>query len=406
MANSIIVDHVELSNNILYDVQKNNVIINHVNMDYDSEVFVDSPIGLKNSGVEIITVSAQDPATIFTGTVVEKDYSEGSVILTLDYIVDITNGFPVRENIFNEGAIKRASATQATSVIDRFEILILEEIYRVATVIDTTSGSLSTGKDFSDLEFVLNEANIAIEDAVSIINSHTRKSLTDGNLLFTYGANRESKFDNGLGANTNFEQYTGYVDTILGIEFYLSPKLSPNYKFFNGYSDSTLDYENTATGTIVRNPVTQEINLTVTYPDNIAFKIPANSLIKGTHGIFVNDTVISSAGTGTGADVSVTVTGRAPAEYENHVGTSFILEIADASKYRNILMSRKAIAFAAKAPGAALDANMAVSNDPKTGLALRTQAWYKYETKKLNIGTDAVCGVKAILPKQVFVYAA
>lgn len=413
MANDIITDYNELGDEVLETVQKGNTILQHLNMNYADQVFKENPVGILNNSVEVITTGTSTPADIFLTEIVISPYEEGSVKLVLNKIVDKSFSFNVKETTFSPGAVSRAADTAARSMRDRYEIEALAEMFRVATPIVLPNGKLKDQTDFAVLEMFANDRGIAVENSVVLLNSVARSHMTEGTTLFAYSANKEQKFSYGLGANTNFANGNGYITTEFGLNFFLTDKLSDNYKYKSAFRwpdiAASASIVNTGVGTISWFITPEGIPTTaISFPSNVAVNIPVGTIlnINGKY-LKVLKNGYSQPGTGQADNYDAWVLnneilsgfGNLVEEEDNNavVGN---LSKAQSQGYNCLIFSNLAVAFAVKAPRAMV-ADHQIINDPITGMAIRYYADWYGKTKDLTFSFDSVMGVKAFLPLQI-----
>lgn len=406
--NIVKIDYELLADSTLETVQKNNVILQHMNMDYNDQVFKTSPVGMLNNSVEVIVTIPQDPASLWTGATQYVAYAEGSVKLVLDKISDKSHEFNLLTTTLNQSAVERAGDVLGKAHADRYEIEIIKEAYSVASPIVLPSGKLETSADYAKLEKEANDANIASENTVVLVNSTTRMNMGSSRLLFSLSQGKEQKFTDGLGANTNFSNGNGFITKEFGLNFFLTSLLSESNmaKYGLGWANPTA--ESIVVDSLVANVVygigapaqrkVLQLNV-VNYTVDTALKAGTVIIVGDKAFKLKIDVNFSEAITSNSLEQDQ-VYGDFTNTYIQADAPVTVLNKAKSSGFNSLLISNKAIAFAAKSPQIT-SAEQSVSFDPFTSMALRVWKHSEIDSKSLKVSSDSIFGVKAFLPYQI-----
>lgn len=424
MANNFEMNYETLANEVLEVAQKNNVILQHANMDYADQLFTDTAVGLKNNSVNIIVTLDQEPAELWTQgqNITLSDYNEASIKIVLDKVYDKSFTFNLMETTLNQGAVSRCAESLGRSHRDRYEIEMLKEAYSVATPIylPMTQGSVGP-VDYSILSKFAVDNNIASEDSVVFVNSNFRAKMTAGTTIFAYSEKKDYKFTKGLDANTNFRSGNGFITEESGLNFFLTDKLMPAKmaKYGLGWvaPSAAPIAENAMTAKVefITPPVpgaTPLLSLSITVNDSVETNIKAGTVLRLSSGasnaiddVFIktNYDIVIEAGTGEVFTTSFAATNFNGnfANITQNVSLNLVaLSVSDSTGYNAILCSNKAIAIAIKAPQLT-DANQAIAFDPITGMALRVWKEGEIKGKGWIISSDSIFVAKAVLPYQI-----
>lgn len=427
MANNFEMNYETLANEVLEVAQKNNVILQHANMDYADQLFTDTAVGLKNNSVNIIVTLDQEPAELWTQgqNITLSDYNEASIKIVLDKVYDKSFTFNLMETTLNQGAVSRCAESLGRSHRDRYEIEMLKEAYSVATPLYLPMANGAVGPvDYAIMSKFAVDNNIASEDSVVFINSNFRAKMTAGTTIFQYSEKKEYKFTKGLDANTNFRSGNGFVTEESGLNFFLTDKLLPAKMAKYGLGWATpaaapiAENEMTVVVSYVNYPFplpdgsTGGIGLEITVNDSVATSIKAGTILrigKGTVNA-IEDSYIRlasdfdvPAGTGVAQTIILAGTSISGSLVNVPQGVPFVLEalsVSESTGYNAILCSNKAIAIAIKAPQIT-DANQAIAFDPITGMALRVWKEGEIKGKGWIISSDSIFVAKAVLPYQI-----
>ena len=427
MANNFEMNYETLANEVLEVAQKNNVILQHANMDYADQLFTDTAVGLKNNSVNIIVTLDQEPAELWTQgqNIALSNYNEASIKIVLDKVYDKSFTFNLMETTLNQGAVSRCAESLGRSHRDRYEIEMLKEAYSVATPLYLPMANGAVGPvDYSILSKFAVDNNIASEDSVVFINSNFRAKMTAGTTIFQYSEKKEYKFTKGLDANTNFRSGNGFVTEESGLNFFLTDKLLPAKmaKYGLGWTAPVAEpiAENKMTGVVsyisypspLPDGSTSFIGIDLTINDSVATSIKAGTILrigKATANK-IEDAYIRlatdldvQAGTGMDMPISLGRNELSGSLVNVPQGVPFVVEalsVSDSTGYNAILCSNKAIAIAIKAPQVT-DANQAIAFDPITGMALRVWKEGEIKGKGWIISSDSIFVAKAVLPYQI-----
>lgn len=420
MANNIEMNYEELANDVLEILQKQNVILQHANMDYSDQLFKEKATGLKNDQLKIIVVKDQAPADLWTeGQELDfDDYNEGAITITLDKVYDKSYKFNLMETTLNDGAIQRCVASLGRSHRDRYEIEYLKEAYSVASpvvlIAGLTNGNISP-VDYAVMSKFAIDNNIAAEDSVVFVNSIFRAKMTAGTTIFQYAQNKEYKFSKGLDANTNFRNGNGFITEESGLNFFLTDKLLPSekQKYNIGWAKPVAaPILDAATATIQTGFSSAPYQLVINVNDSVETNVKSGTVLRLGVGasnpltdsyVRLKRDVIVPVGTGEVQTVVIDSTDLS-GNLENIVQNTELqlaaLSVADSSGFDAIICSNKAIALAVKAPQT-IDDNQAIAVDPVTGMSLRVWKVANNRSKGLEISADSIFVAKAVLPHQI-----
>lgn len=393
MANGININHNEIGNTVIYNIQNHSVILEQLDKSYADQTFVENPIGLKNQSVEIVKTLSMSPATSFVGSIVPVPYNESSVKLVIDELFDKSHTFTVNEQNLNPGAISRAGAEAGNSCKDAMEIKALNAMALAAVPIALPADGLASTEAYSILEKFMIDSKIKSSESVVFINSATRQKMTKATTLFTYARNKDAKFSDGLGGNEEYAAGTGYVTTEFGMNFYLSEKLSANYAYFGGVVSGATYVSGSANASI--NAINKSLGLQFD-GQTPSFYIGMNTILNVDGKLFKTTTDYFHTQRSEAGDIVEML--NTVSLSENYVttlvGKPVNLVANQAGKFRNFLLSKKSIAFACKAPAVVAD-NQVVVGDSTSGIATRVSSFYNGTTKELTISVDCWCGVAA-----------
>lgn len=412
MANGFPINHTEIGNKVLYNIQNHSVILEQLNKDYADELFVANPIGLKNQAIDIVRTLPQAPAKTFVNAIVKVPYNESSVKLVIDELFDKSHSFTVNEQNLNPGAITRAGVTAGDSCKDAMEIKALNEMAKVAKPISLPADGLASPEAYSILEKFMIDSQIKSSESVVFINSATRQKMTKATTLFAYSRNKDSKFSDGLGGNEEYETGTGYVTTEFGMNFYLSEKLSANYPYFTGMPaveyPADVDFNKLYVAGTAKGGVSQyqEVAggpmisiLSLQLPDDTPeFFIFANTILEAGGALFkVTEDIHWVPPATSRGDVAIMIKSVTdPSNLTNGIAEQKPVNYAkNVQNMRNFILSKKSIAFACKAP-AVVAPDQVVVADSVSGVATRVSSFYDGNTKELTISVDSWCGIKAL----------
>lgn len=396
MANNFKTQLSNLANGVLFHITQKNIVLQHTNREYDSS-FYENPVGIYNDTVEIITTMSMGPATKFTpGQQIEiKSYTEGSVTLKLDTIVDQSFLFNIKETEHNPGAILRATESAGVSVLDFCEIETLKAIYKEARIIATPNGGIQNQKDLAVIERFANDNMIPAHEVVVFINSATKEKLTSDTPIFAYSTDK-SIFNDGVGrGNTDFENGNGKVTDLFGMPIYMSSKLTENYlnKYVLNEINEGTTYLDTATAKVSNG------KLSLSVIENDAFVIKSGSVLSIGAGVIVKVAEDVTVEALTARDVLVKTTDEVASQAPGSNVT-----LIETSKFGNFVMSNKAVGFAMKALKVEDASIQAIALDTDSGISLRTTKAYNVNFKNVTLSVDAYIGVSILIKDKIAIF--